>query len=117
MIAFDIVVNEKKVCTAGVDSDYGMLTAILSWAKRDLSRLPAEVRTEVPGEALKMVVSGQRNLDGSDSENLQWTGCDLKPGDEIRIAIVDVDRVDAPASTEKVSPNYVKKKPSDRMLH
>lgn len=117
MIAFEIVVNDKKVCTAGVDSDYGMLTAILSWARRDLSRLPAEVRTEVPGEALKMVVSGQRNLGGRDLENLQWTGCDLKPGDEIRIAIVDVDRVDAPASIQKVSPKYVKKKPSDIMLH
>ena len=117
MIAFDIVVNDKKVCTAGVDSDYGMLTAILSWARRDLSRLPVEVRAEVPAEALQMVVSGQRNLDGSDLENLQWKGCDLKPGDEIRIAIVDVDRVDAPASTEKVSPNCVKKKRSDMMLH
>lgn len=117
MIAFEIFVNEEKVCTAGVDSDYGMLTAILSWAKRDLSRLPVSVRADVPGEALKMVVSGQRNLDDSDLENLQWTGCDLKAGDEIRIAIVDVDRVDAPESTQKISPKYVKKKRSDIILH
>ena len=36
---------------------------------------------------------------------------------KLLVAIVDVDRVDAPASTEKVSPNYVKKKRSDMMLH
>jgi hypothetical protein len=117
MIAFEIFVNEEKVCTAGVDSDYGMLTSILSWAKRDLSRLPAEIRSEVSGEELKMVVSGQKSLGGNDFENLQWKGRNLKLGDEIRIAIVDVDRVDAPASTKKISPKYVEKKRSDIILH
>lgn len=117
MIAFDIFVNEKKVCTAGVDSAYGMLTSILSWAKRDLSRFPAEVRSNVSGEELKLVVSGQKSLDDNDLENLQWKGCDLKPGDEIRIAVVDVDRVDAPVSSKKISPKYVTKKPSDVILH
>ena len=117
MIAFDIFVNGEKVCTAGVDSDYGMLTSILSWAKRDLSRLPAEIRSEVSGEELKMVISGQKSLGDNDFENLQWKGRDLKPGDEIRIAVVDVDGVDAPESTQKISPKYVKKKRSDIILH
>ena len=117
MIAFDIFVNEEKVCTAGVDSDYGMLTSILSWAKRDLSQFPAEVRSNVSGEELKLVVSGQKSLGDNDLENLQWKGCDLKPGDEIRIAVVEVDRVDAPVSTKKIRPKYVKKKPSDIILH
>lgn len=117
MIAFDIFVNDEKVCTAGVDSDFGMLTSILSWAKRDLGRLPAEVRSEVSGEELKMVISGQKSLGGNDFENLQWKDHTLQPGDEIRIAIVNVDHVDAPASTKKISPKYVKKKPSDIILH
>jgi len=117
MIAFEIFVNEEKVCTAGVDSDYGMLTSILSWAKRDLSRLPAEIRSEVAGEELKMVISGQKSLGDNDFENLQWKGRDLKPGDEIRIAVVDVDAVDAPESTQKIRPKYVKKKRSDIILH
>lgn len=117
MIAFEIFVNDEKVCTAGVESDYGMLTSILSWTKRDVGRFPAEVRSEVSSEELKMVVSGQKSLGGNDFENLQWKGRHLQPGDEVRIAIVDVDHVDAPESTKKINPQYVKKKPSDIILH
>jgi hypothetical protein len=117
MIAFEIFVNGEKVCTAGVGSDFGMLTTILSWTKRDLDRLPDEVRSELPPEDLKMIVSGQKILSEDDVENLQWKGRVLKPGDDIRIRIVDTDHIDAPASSKKIHPKYIQKKRSDRLLH
>jgi hypothetical protein len=117
MIAFDIFLNGEKVCRAGVGSDYGLLTAIFSWTKRDLGRLPAEVRSELPAEDLKMVINGQRNRGENGVENLQWQGRDLHPGDDIHIRIVDVDHADAPETVKKIRPKFVQKKPSDILLH
>ena len=109
MIAFEIVVNGERVCTAGVDSDFGMLATVLSWTKRDLDRLPGEIRSEVPAEDLKMIISGQKSLGEKDFENLQWQGRQLKPGDEVRIRIIQADQVDAPETSQK--------KHSGRLLH
>ena len=117
MIAFEIFVNGEKVCTAGVESDFGMLTTVLSWTKRDLDRLPNDVRSEVPAEDLKMIISGQKSLGGNGFENLQWQGSELKPGDDIRIRIIHADKVDAPESSRKIHPKYVQKKRSDKLLH
>jgi DNA-directed RNA polymerase subunit E'/Rpb7 len=117
MIAFEILVNGDRVCTAGVESDFGMLTTVLSWTKRDLDRLPDEIRSEVPAEELKMIISGQKSLDEKNFENLQWQGRELKPGDEVRIRIIHADQVDAPESSKKIHPKYVQKKRSGRLLH
>jgi hypothetical protein len=117
MIAFEIFLNGEKICTAGVETDFGMLTAVISWTKRDLDRLPNEVRSEVSAEDLKMIVSGQKSLGENRYENLQWQGRELKPGDDIRIRIVDAEQADAPESSRKIHPQYVRKKGSDRRLH
>ena len=117
MIAFDIFLNGERVCTAGVESDFGMLTAVFSWTKRDLAMLPNEIRSEVPVEDLKMIVSGQKSLGENRFENLQWQGRELQPGDDIRIRIVEADQVDMPESSKKIHPKYVQKKRSDRRLH
>ena len=117
MIALDIFINGERACTAGVDSDFGMLTAIVSWVKRDLNRMPAEIQAEIAAEEFKIAVSGQKSAGAEDFENLQWQGRSLRPGDEIRIAIVDTDRVDPPETVKKVHPKYVKKNRSGRTLH
>ena len=117
MIAFEIWINGEKICTAGVDSDLGMLTSFLSWTKRDVSRLPAEMRSEVSGEELKLVINGQRNLGQNQFENVQWQGCELKPGDEVRIAIIETDQADRPAAVKKINPKFVRPKRSDIILH
>lgn len=117
MIAFEIFLNGDKICTAGVDADYGMLTAMLAWVKRDVGQLPAEVRSDVSAEDLKMTISGQKSLGAGDLENLQWPGVALKPGDDIRIRIVDAGRVDPPETAKKIRPKYVPKKSDDITLH
>jgi hypothetical protein len=64
-----------------------------------------------------MIISGQKSLSEDDLENLQWQGRVLKPGDDIRIRIIDTDQIDAPTSSKKIHPKYVPKKRSDRLLH
>lgn len=117
MIAFEIYINGKKRCTAGAASEFGMLTALLTWAKRDTRRLPAAVRSEVAEEDLKIIVSGQRTRSDNDLENLQWKSCALEPGDEIRIKIVETERVDDPERVRKVHPEFFEKQRSDDTLH
>ena len=117
MIAFEIWVNGEKLCTAGVDTDFGMLTTVLSWARRDIRQLPADMRAEVAGEELKMAVSGQKGLGGNKFENLQWQGRNLNVGDEIRVIVVDTDKVDPPITAKKINPKFVPKKKSNIILH
>lgn len=117
MIAFEIFINGQKVSTAGVASEFGMLTALLSWTKRDLRQLPAEIRSAVAEEELKLVLSGQRTVEDNELENLQWKGHPLKPGDDIRIKIVDANCVDEPESAKKIHPEFVEKKDANIILH
>jgi hypothetical protein len=117
MIAFEITINGQKITTAGVESEFGMLTALLTWTRRDIRELPAEIRSEVPEEDLKIVLSGQRIIAKNDMENLQWKGHTLKPGDDVRIKIVDVERVDDPQRVKKIHSEFVEKKSSEMTLH
>ena len=58
MICFEIFVNGKKICTAGIDSEFGVLTSIVTWVKRDLTQIPLEERHKIPEEELDFNVGG-----------------------------------------------------------
>ena len=109
MIAFEILINGVKICTAGVDTDYGVLTSILSWAKRDLSQFSDKVRKKVPEEELKLTVSGHKTYGKNDHENLQWIGRYLNIGDEITINIIDTLEVDEPKTKKRQEPEFAEK--------
>ena len=96
MIAFEININGNKICTAGIDSEFGTLTSVLSWAKRDISQLSEQARKNIPEEELKLSVGGQRKLGANENENLQWLGCYVNPGDEISIKILETYQIDQP---------------------
>ena len=100
MIAFEITINGVKKCTAGVDAEYGVLTSILTWAKRDMEKLSDEVRKKVPEEELKLTVAGLRNKAEEDPENLKWLNQTLGIGDEIQIKIINTDEVDPPEASK-----------------
>lgn len=107
MIAFEIEINGNKLCTAGVESKYGVLSSILSWAKRDISQLPDEVKTKVPEEELKLTIGGHITHSRDDGENLNWPGQRLKSGDQIRINIIETDKVDEPLVKKRHDPKFV----------
>ncbi len=107
MIAFEVEINGKKLYTAGIKAKYGILTSILSWAKRDVSQLPEEARAKVPDEELKLTVGGHISHSRDDNENLHWLGQILKPGDQIKINIIETDKADEPKARKRSGPKFV----------
>ena len=107
MIAFEIEINGNKLCTAGIDAKYGILTSILSWAKRDVSQLSEESKAKVPAEELKLTVGGHISYSKDDYENVQWSGRELKPGDQIKIKIIETNEADEPKTKKRSDPKFV----------
>lgn len=107
MIAFEIEINGRKLCRAGINAEFGILTSILSWAKRDISQLSKEVKAKVPEEELKLTVGGHISYSKDDYENVQWLGRELKPGDQIKIKIIETNEADEPKTKKRSDPEFV----------
>jgi hypothetical protein len=100
MRAFNVSLNEKQLCVAGV-GDRGVLSAIVSWVAGDR------------GEDLFLQVGGLAN-----EEHRDWVRQKpLQVGDEVRVTIVETGssdkpgrkRVIDPAETLKAKKNYVRR--------
>ena len=84
MRAFEIYVNGKRLCLAGV-TDASVLTTIIDYVGRDTQRLHLHVcGLLIPQE-----------------EHVRWQERDLTVGDEVRIRIIESDKVDAPTPKRK----------------
>lgn len=102
MLSFEITINGEKICSAGIESEFGLLTSILSWAKRDTSQLPEVERVKVPAEELKLTVGGQVREKDSKQINVQWVGRYLSIGDEITIRIIETSDIDKPEILSRI---------------
>jgi hypothetical protein len=79
MLSFNVSLNGKKLCIAGIGKR-GVLSAILAWAATDR------------GEDLFLQVGGLANEEHSD-----WIyQKPLQVGDELRVEICDAESVDEP---------------------
>lgn len=110
MICFEIVINGNKVCTAGVDAEYGVLSSILTWVKRDLRAFPAENKDLIQDEELNINVAGHIRHGRNDFENLEWIKQSLSPGDEINIRIIESPDADTPSKRHRSGPGFVDKR-------
>ncbi|HWQ93670.1 MAG TPA: hypothetical protein VN673_18555 [Clostridia bacterium] len=90
MIAFEVHVNRKKICTAGV-GDLGVLTTSLAW--RGKGGPPA-------AEYLRLDAGGLADS----GEHLRWLDRKLKRGDVVSIKVVEVDSVDKPRERHRLNP-------------
>ncbi|MBI2837840.1 MAG: hypothetical protein HYX75_05975 [Acidobacteria bacterium] len=103
MIAFEVSVNGRMVCTAGV-RDFGVLSAILTWARR---------RAEKSGDGLDIEEELTFDVGGLDScaplagEHLKWLGRSLVVGDSVSIRVVEVEQVDSPETRRREDPTEV----------
>jgi hypothetical protein len=87
MCAFDVSMNTKKLCLAGV-GESGVLSAIISWVAGGR------------GEDLFLHVGGLAN-----EEHFDWIRQKpLKVGDEIRVKIVETGSSDKPARKRRTHP-------------
>ena len=99
MLAFEIHINGKKRCIAGIGKP-GVLTAALCWVLRP----PAGRRRQ--REELNLGVGG---LVSHSDEDLEWLQRAMQLGDEITIRIVEVRAADTPKKRrrDKATPAQV----------
>jgi len=91
MRAFDVQVNGRKLCLAGVGTD-GAFAAIIDHVIRG-GRNQIHIR-----------VGGLRGVQDGPDEHVEWASRNLRTGDEITFGIVETDSVDRPKNRERVIP-------------
>jgi hypothetical protein len=104
MRTFEVLLNGKKLCTAGVGDD-GVLTAIVSSVHR---RGEAASREDSGAGkvGLRLDVGG---LITSTAEQVRWQSRRLHVGDEIRIRIGEAALASKPHRRESTDPAFVAK--------
>lgn len=104
MIAFEITLNGKRLCTSGI-RQLGNLGAHLDWSRGP--QVGPATGFEHEDELLQLTVAGvnvrykprkspQLKRGFRYAESLEWTACKLRSGDEVTIRVVNVARVDRP---------------------
>jgi len=86
MLALEVHINGKRRCLAGIAND-GVVSAILSWVGR------GNPERGLPKEDMSIQVGG---LDSERREHMDWLQQELAAGDDVRIRVVDVPKVDRP---------------------
>jgi hypothetical protein len=100
MVAFEVVVNGKKACNAGL-AGRGVLTAILSWAHR-VPHLDPETNQSYPTEELMLDVGGLVSTsENQPGDQMSWLRRQLQVGDTITINIKNLETVDEPETRER----------------
>lgn len=90
MIAFKVQVNNKNICTAGIDGN-GVLTAILSMVQRESGN----------DDQLSFSIGGLRS---SQRDYPDWKCPQVQVGDEIKIQIVETAKVKKPTVLKVFDP-------------
>ena len=109
MLALQVRVNGKRICTAGVE--VGAVTAGVGACQRSPKKhLVLGRRRSLRGVSL--TVSGLAELNQEEFEYPWWANLDLKPGDRVLIRVLDAKKVDGPAWRDK--PNLKRIAQSER---
>lgn len=88
MTCFEISINGQKSVLAGIENEYGVLTAMVTWTRR----VPQEVGDIV------FQVSG---LESNTQDQPKWLSIPLKENDEVVIRIKETEAADPPVSIRK----------------
>lgn len=99
MKCFEVTINGKKVCTAGVGDD-GVLTAILALVQRQTVSDGTREDQDAESESLDVRVGGIANVESGVSEHVEWLHQNLSVGDEITIKIIESSECNEPLSRE-----------------
>jgi hypothetical protein len=99
MRTFEVFLNGKKVCTAGVEDD-GVLTAIVSSVRRRVDATDRKQSGRGKDE-LRLEVGG---LISSTLEHVRWQNRALRAGDEVRIRIGEAELASKPGRRKRAAP-------------
>ena len=97
-IRYQVLMNGRVVCTAGVEGLGGVLVASLTWAKRK-----RRIDDNVPIEAdiLEPHWLHVGGIDPAMDDHVEWCDEPLQPGDEITFRILGPGVADEPADRFK----------------
>lgn len=84
---FEVSLNGTKICQAGIDAEFGVLTAHVTWVKR----------IGATKETVDLDVSG---LNSETENHIRWVGRPLSVNDEITIRVTESVRPDPPYSVK-----------------
>jgi hypothetical protein len=104
MIAFEVSLNGKRICTAGAD-DLGVLTTIVSaCGKLGKKTVPARP-DETSGEVFYSVGGLTSRSDPKKNVHVRWKSvAPLKLGDVVQVKVVETEKVDRAKSRFKAKP-------------
>ena len=104
MIAFDISIDGRKACTAGV-SPLGVASVIVSWVRR-ASRDPAsgEPIPDSFEEELTLDVGGLTHDPDGAPVHVRWLRGALSLGQQITLTVVETESADPPYTREREDP-------------
>ncbi|WP_285059804.1 hypothetical protein [Pedobacter ginsengisoli] len=88
--SFEIYINDRLVTTAGITSEFGVVSVITTWVNSSVDNY----------KDLKINVGG---LDSTDESYLTWHNQQLAIGDEVTIKITDSDNISTPTVNPKTS--------------
>jgi hypothetical protein len=91
MIAFEVLLNGKKVCVAGV-GDLGVLTTVLTWVRREARN----TETGEPGNTEEELTLNVGGLISPKKEHVRWFENKVRVGDEVRVHVINLESVDPP---------------------
>ena len=97
MTVFDVFVNGRRKCRAGVGRD-GVLTAICNWVKLTGPAARSARRYRQPVEEARLHVGGL-----SDGSHKSWIDQDLRQGDRVEIVLGRASSSDRPRVKESKS--------------
>jgi hypothetical protein len=104
MIAFEISIDGRPACTAGV-SPAGVASVIATWVCRPSSESAAGVALgDCLEEELTLDVGGLAHDPDGASVHLSWLRQPLKPGQQITITVLETAVVDPPQKRIREDP-------------
>ena len=106
MIAFEVRVNGRLVCCAGV-GEVGVLSAIVNWMG-DSPRSPRVGGRTKGGEA-RISVAGSYDTSRGSNVSPRWLNRMLNVGDEISIRVVKKAKVDRPERKQVTTADMLRK--------
>jgi hypothetical protein len=105
MIAFEISIDGRRACTAGVPA--GVTSVIATWVRRPV-RDPAagEPVGDELEEELAVEVGGLTHDPDGASVHLRWLRQPLTVGQQITVAVVETESPDPPQHRDREDPTW-----------
>ena len=101
MIAFEVSLNGKRVCTAGAD-DFGVLSAIIAATGR-LGKKTVPARAGQKGSEIYYSIGGLTSRKDPEKDvHVHWKSCaPLRLGDVVQVKVIETEKVDRAKSKTK----------------